>query len=161
MSLKGLSGRSGDHHDLILVSPERIDPAVLLARVADPACGAAVLFLGTVRDHSAGKEGVTHLEYEAYDDVVERKIGEIVDEARRLWPVRRVAAVHRVGRLEVEEIAVGVAVSSPHRADAFDAGRYVIDELKARVPIWKKEHWPGGAEWVREDLEHGDRHGAS
>jgi molybdopterin synthase catalytic subunit len=161
MSLNDVSGRSNDDDVLVLVSSEPIDPVALLARVADPASGAAVLFLGTVRDHSAGRQGVTHLEYEAYDEVVESKIGEIVDEARRRWPVRKVAAVHRVGRLDVEEIAVGVAVSSPHRADAFDAGRYVIDELKARVPIWKKEHWPGGAEWVREDLEHGRRHGSA
>ncbi len=154
MSKRPLSGRSGPPDDLIAVGPEIIDPSALLASVASPDSGAAVLFLGTVRDHSAGKEGVTHLEYEAYDGVVEAKIAEIVGEARQRWPVRRIAAVHRVGSLDVGEVAVGVAVTSPHRADAFDAGRYVIDELKARVPIWKKEHWPGGAEWVREDEEH-------
>ncbi|MDJ0960052.1 MAG: molybdenum cofactor biosynthesis protein MoaE [Acidimicrobiia bacterium] len=155
MSTSQLSERSEPSGDLISVGPEVIDPSGLLSWVASPDCGAAVLFLGTVRDHSAGKEGVTHLEYEAYDGVVEAKIAEIVDEARHRWPVRKIAAVHRVGSLDVGEVAVGVAVTSPHRADAFDAGRYVIDELKARVPIWKKEHWPGGAEWVREDLEHG------
>ena len=140
--------------DHVSVGPDAIDPAGLLQRVASPDCGAAVLFLGTVRDHSPGKDGVTHLEYEAYDEVVEPKIAEIVAEARARWPVRKIAAVHRVGTLDVGEVAVGVAVTSPHRADGFDAGRYVIDELKSRVPIWKKEHWPGGAEWVREDIEH-------
>lgn len=112
------------------------------------------MFLGTVRDHSPGKEGVTHLEYEAYDDVVEDKLREVVSEADAKWDLGAVAVVHRVGSLQVGEISVAVAVGAGHRHEAFAAGRYVIDELKARVPIWKKEHWPGGAEWVREDLEH-------
>ena len=113
-----------------------------------------MLFVGTVRDHSPGRTGVTHLEYEAYDEQVIDKIVEVVTEVRDQWPVTRVAAIHRVGELGVGEISVAVAVSSPHRADAFPAGRFLIDEIKARAPIWKKEHWPGGAEWVREDLHH-------
>lgn len=141
--------------DLIAVGPDPIDPTAVLGAVTAPDCGAVVLFLGTVRDHSAGKERVTHLEYEAYEGMVEPKLSEIVDEARERWPVKKVAAVHRVGSLAVGEVSVAVAVSSPHRTDAFAAGRFVIDELKSRAPIWKKEHWPGGAEWVREDLEHG------
>lgn len=141
--------------DLVAVSPEPIDPAALVAFVSDPTAGAVVLFLGTVRDHSPGRTDVSHLEYEAYGEVVESKIAEIVVEVRERWPeVVAVAAVHRVGSLDVGEVSVGVAVSSPHRADAFPAGRFLIDELKARAPIWKKEHWPGGAEWVREDLRH-------
>ncbi len=82
-------------------------------------------------------------------------MAEIVAEARSRWPVSRVAAVHRIGELGVGEISVAVAASSPHRADAFEAARYLIDELKHRAPIWKKEHWPGGAEWVREDRHRG------
>jgi len=140
--------------DLIVVSPDPIDPIPLLDFATTPSCGATALFLGTVRDHSVGKEGVTHLEYEAYDDVAVDKIGEIVGEARERWDLERVAAVHRVGSLAVGETSVAVAVGSGHREEAFAAARYVIDELKARVPVWKKEHWPGGAEWVREDLEH-------
>jgi molybdopterin synthase catalytic subunit len=140
--------------DLIAVAEEPIDAGQVLAHVADPSCGAIVLFLGTVRDHSPGIDGVTHLEYEAYGGVVEEKIADVVAEARERWPVRRVAAVHRVGELQIGETSVAVAASSPHRKDAFEAGRYLIDELKARAPIWKKEHWPGGAEWVREDLRH-------
>lgn len=137
--------------DLVAVSPEPIDPAALVAFVSDPTAGAVVLFLGTVRDHSPGRTDVSHLEYEAYGEVVESKIAEIVVEVRERWPeVVAVAAVHRVGSLDVGEVSVGVAVSSPHRADAFPAGRFLIDELKARAPIWKKEHWPGGAEWVQE-----------
>ena len=143
--------------DLIAVTPEAIDPGRLLDYVSGPQCGAVTLFLGTVRDHSAGKTGVTHLEYEAYDDVVESKIGEIVAEARDRWEIERAAVVHRTGSLQVGETSVAVAVGSGHREEAFAAGRYLIDELKARVPIWKKEHWPGGAEWVREDLEHGQQ----
>lgn len=143
------------HDDEIAVTTDPIDPAVVLAAVSDPSCGAVVMFLGTVRDHSPGIDGVTHLEYESYGGVVEERIAEIVAEARTRWPVSRVAAVHRIGELGVGEISVAVAASSPHRADAFEAARYLIDELKHRAPIWKKEHWPGGAEWVREDRRRG------
>lgn len=147
------AGQAGRNDDLVVVGPDPIDPSALIVSVSSPNCGAVALFLGTVRDHSEGIEGVTHLEYEAYDDVVEEKMAEIVAEAREKWDVERVAAVHRVGSLDVGETSVAVAVGSGHRAVAFEAARYIIDELKARVPIWKKEHWPGGAEWVREDLE--------
>lgn len=144
----------GHDGDWVEVTARAIAPDALVAAVSGPENGAVVLFLGTVRDHSEGIEGVTHLEYEAYEAVVEDKIAEIVAEARERWPVSRVAAVHRVGSLPVGEISVGVAVGSAHRVEAFEAGRYVIDELKHRAPIWKKEHWPGGAAWVREDLVH-------
>ncbi|MEN8114950.1 MAG: molybdenum cofactor biosynthesis protein MoaE [Actinomycetota bacterium] len=140
--------------DLISVSPDPIDPGRVVDAVSAPDAGAVVLFVGTVRDHSPGRDGVTHLEYEAYDEQVGEKIAEVVAEVRDRWPVSAVAAVHRVGELAVGEITIAVAVSSPHRGDAFPAGRYLIDEIKARAPIWKKEHWPGGAEWVREDLHH-------
>ncbi len=146
--------QQGRDTDLVVVAPEPIDASTLVEFVSTPQCGAIALFLGTVRDHSKGKAGVTHLEYEAYDGVVVGKIAEIVAEARTKWEVERVAAVHRIGSLAVGESSVAVAVGSGHRGEAFAAARYVIDELKARVPIWKKEHWPGGAEWVREDLEH-------
>ena len=137
--------------DRVRVQEEAIDTASVLATVEDPGAGAIVLFLGTVRDHSEGKPGVTHLEYEAYREVVEEKISGIVARARDKWPIRRVAAVHRVGRLEIGDVSVAVAVSAGHRPEAFEAGRFLIDELKATAPIWKKEHWDGGAEWVRED----------
>jgi molybdopterin synthase catalytic subunit len=136
--------------DLIEVSEGIIDPAALVRAVSRADGGAVVVFLGTVRDHSAGRPGVTHLEYEAYREVVEQKIGEIVAEVRDHWTLLAVAAVHRVGSLSVGEVSVGVAVSAAHRPEAFAAARSLIDELKARAPIWKKEHWPGGAEWVQE-----------
>ena len=151
MSSSTVSGRQGDW---VEVGEDQIEPQRVIAAVAGPANGAVVLFLGTVRDHSEGRHGVTHLEYEAYQEVVERKIAEVVSEAREQWPLDKVAAIHRTGSLAVGEVSVAVAVGAAHRVEAFAAARYVIDELKARAPIWKKEHWPGGADWVREDLEH-------
>ena len=142
--------------DAVWVEPDPIEPARLEALVSDPAAGAVVVFIGTVRDHSEGRDGVTHLEYEAYAGVVEDKISEVIDDVRDRWPeVLRVAAVHRIGSLEVGEAAVCVAVSSPHRPAAFEAAAHLIDQLKQRAPIWKKEHWPGGAEWVREGTGEG------
>jgi molybdopterin synthase catalytic subunit len=139
------------------VGSDPLDVSAAAAFVAGPESGASVLFLGTVRNHAPGKAGVTHLEYEAYEGVVEPKIEEVVAEARERWPLHKVVALHRVGDLAVGEISVIAAVSSAHRRDAFAGARYVIDELKKRAPIWKKEHWPGGAEWVREDQEQSRR----
>jgi molybdopterin synthase catalytic subunit len=132
----------------VAIREEPIDPAALLAEVGRPDAGATALFLGSARDHSPGKAGVTHLEYEAYREHVEARLAEIVAEAVVTWEVLSVVVEHRVGRVEVGEASVAVAVSSAHRGDAFAAARYLIDELKARAPIWKREHWPGGAEWV-------------
>jgi molybdopterin synthase catalytic subunit len=131
----------------ILVWEGPIDAGALAEEVGDPEAGAVVVFLGTVRSHSPGKQGVTHLEYEAYREQAELKIGEIVDEAEERWPLVKLVVEHRVGTVELSEASVGVAVSSAHRAEAFEAARYVIDELKKRAPIWKKEHWSGGGEW--------------
>ncbi len=147
MTVKPL-GRNDRVH--ISVSGDVLDATEMLRFVADPGAGGTVLFTGTVRDHSPGREGVSRLEYEAYGSVVEDKIAQIVADAFARWPIVKVAAVHRTGTLEIGESAVMVAVSSAHRSDAFPAARFVIDELKARAPIWKKEHWPGGAEWVEE-----------
>ena len=135
--------------DLVVVSDVALDPATLVDAVRRPDAGAIVLFLGSVRDHSDVRVGVTHLEYEAYREVVEDKIRDIVEEVRARWEVGSIAATHRVGTLQVGEDSVGVAVSAPHRPEAFAAARHLIDELKARAPIWKKEYWPGGAEWVQ------------
>ena len=146
--------RLNDSPDLVLVTPDPIDLGVVSESVSSPQSGAAVFFVGAVRDHAPGRDGVTHLEYEAYREVVEAKIAEIVAEARERWPLIGVAVVHRVGTLAVGEISVAVAVSSAHRVDAFPAARFLIDAVKSRAPIWKKEHWSGGAEWVREDLHH-------
>lgn len=131
----------------VTVGPEPIDGGSLLSEVGRSDSGATVLFLGTVRDHSEGKQGVTHLDYEVFAERVEPKITEIVGDAQAKWPVLSVVVEHRSGRVELGEASVAVAVSSAHRADAFDAAEFIIDELKQRAPIWKKEFWPGGAEW--------------
>lgn len=124
--------------------------------------GAVVTFLGCVRDHSPGRAGVATLEYSAYDGPALRRMGEVADAARRRWPaIGRLAIVHRTGCLEVSDDAVAVAVSSPHRADAFAAAEYCIDTVKATVPLWKRERWtgdgnePGGEDWGTDahDLE--------
>ena len=113
-----------------------------------PEAGAVVTFLGVVRDHADGRDGVTALTYEAYESEALRAMGEIVTAARVRWPeVARVAVLHRLGELGLTEASVAVVVSSPHRADAFDAARFAIDTLKETVPIWKQEHWSGGADW--------------
>lgn len=144
-----MEGPSVAPGDDVEVSRRPIEAASLAEAVADPAAGAIVIFMGSVRDHAEDRTGITHLEYEAYGGVVEEKIAEIVKAARRQWPLQNVRVVHRLGSLEVGEISVGVGVSAEHRAEAFQAAEYLMDELKERAPIWKKEHWPGGAEWVR------------
>ena len=111
-------------------------------------CGAVVLFTGTVRDHAEGRTGVSRLEYEAYAEQVEPKLTAIADTARGRWPdLGRIALLHRIGPLELCELAVVVVVSAPHRGEAFEAARWCIDTLKATVPIWKKERWEGGEDW--------------
>jgi molybdopterin synthase catalytic subunit len=113
-----------------------------------PGCGAVVTFAGTVRDHAPGRDGVTALEYEAYDEEVAPRLRAIAEDTRLRWPsVGRIAMLHRVGRLAVADTAVVVVVSAAHRDAAFEAARYCIDTLKAAAPIWKKETWAGGSEW--------------
>lgn len=130
---------------------EAIDPAALLLEVSRPDCGGIALFLGTVRDHSDGRADVTQLEYEAYAGIAESVMAEIAGEAEKTFGLRSLVAVHRTGTLGVGEIAVAVAAASPHREQALEGARYTIDEIKVRVPIWKKEVWAGGEEWVRCD----------
>ena len=113
-----------------------------------PNCGAVVLFSGTVRDHADGRSDVTSLEYEAYEDAVVPVFQNLAHEARQQFDViGRVAILHRTGLLQLEESSVVVAVSSPHRGNAFEAARFLIDALKESAPIWKKENWVGGSDW--------------
>ena len=126
---------------------ESIDTDQLDEAVADPGAGAICTFLGVVRDNNLGRE-VDYLEYEAYPDMAVPAMQRIADEIRERWDVIEVAIVHRVGRLEIGEVSVGIAVSSPHRAEAFAACQYAIDRLKETVPIWKKEVWSDGQEWI-------------
>lgn len=104
-------------------------------------------FVGRVRDHSHGRP-VTHLEYEAYSSMAMKEMARIVEEIEGQRPGTRLAIVHRVGDLAVGETAVACAASAPHRAEAFEACRLLIDQVKARVPIWKREHGPDGPHWV-------------
>ena len=123
------------------LTPDPIDYHALTESVRHSHAGAVALFLGTVRDLT-GDQVTVYLDYEAYPPMAEKKLAEIEAEVRRRWPVREVAMVHRLGRLGVGEVSVAVAVSSPHRADAFEACRYAIDALKELVPIWKKDNSP-------------------
>jgi molybdopterin synthase catalytic subunit len=124
---------------------EPIDLAPLAARTAGD--GAVALFVGVVRNENRGRE-VLRLEYEAYEDMALPLMQEIAAETARRFPVTDVRLVHRLGRLEIGEASVAVAVSSPHRGEAFAACRFAIDTLKARVPIWKKETYADGSEWL-------------
>ena len=120
----------------------------MLAWVGRPDCGGIVLFSGTARDHSEGRQGVSVLEYEAYHEQVVPRLEALAAEARVRWPgIARVALLHRAGRVEIGDSAVVVAVSAPHRPEAFAAARFCIDGLKATVPIWKREIWEGGESW--------------
>lgn len=109
--------------------------------------GAVALFLGTVRNHNEGRR-VLHLEYHAYETMAEREIARIEKDAVERFGVSRVHVVHRTGRLEIGEVSVGIAVGSPHRAEAMEACRWVIDTLKQTVPVWKKEFFEGGSVWI-------------
>lgn len=109
--------------------------------------GAVDVFIGTVRNHNKNKE-VIRLEFEAFDAMAVKKMKELAEEASRRWPVEKIAIVHRKGILEIGDIAVVIAVATPHRKDAFDACRWVIDTLKEVVPIWKKEIYENGEEWL-------------
>jgi molybdopterin synthase catalytic subunit len=134
-----------------------IDYYALTEQVRRPDCGAVVTFLGTVRDLTDGKVTVA-LDYEAYGGMAEKKMAVIEQETRQHWPVGEMVMVHRLGRLEVGEVSVAVAVSCPHRAQAFEACRYAIDRLKELVPIWKKENWQDGtADWVHPEKEKGKK----
>jgi molybdopterin synthase catalytic subunit len=132
---------------VIRVQLEAIEVAALLTEVREDGDGAVAAFLGTVRNVNAGRR-VLFLEYEAYPGMAEREMERIAHEATDRFGVTRVAIVHRVGRVEIGEASVGIAVGAPHRAAAMDACRFVIDTLKSSVPIWKREHFEGGAVWV-------------
>lgn len=116
--------------------------------VGGPSWGGVAAFVGVVRDHAEGRHGVTAIEYEAYEEAVAARFSEIVSAARSAWPeLGRIAVWHRTGLVKLAEPSVLTVVSSPHRAEALEACRYLIDAVKASVPIWKREHWRGGAEW--------------
>jgi molybdopterin synthase catalytic subunit len=138
---------------MIEITEAPIDHAALTDRVRSNRAGAVCTFLGTVREMT-GDRRTASLDYEAYPEMAYQKLAELEAEARRRWPIIEAALVHRVGHLDLGEISVVVAVSCPHRDQAFEACRWLIDTLKEVVPIWKKEVWADGSEeWVHPGLK--------
>jgi len=137
---------SGGEGPQVRLTHEPLDPEAVASAVESPAHGAVVTFLGVVRDHNQGRR-VRYLEYEAYEAMALHRLRAIARETEERFGVR-VAVAHRLGRLEVGETALVVAVGAPHRGPAFEACRQVVERLKQEVPIWKKEHFEGGAVWI-------------
>jgi len=132
----------------LAITTTAIDPAGMLRDVGTADDGAVLLFLGTVRRHNQGRD-VTGMRYDAYASMAERVLGEIATEAGARWQPSCLGVCHRVGDLEVGEVSVAIAVSTPHRAEAFDVARYVIEEIKRRLPVWKQEHYrTGETSWL-------------
>lgn len=132
---------------MAFLTDQPIDPAPLLAAARRPSDGGIALFVGVVRDRNDGRT-VTRLEYEAYGPMAEKEMARIACELEEAHPEARLLMRHRVGSLSIGEVAVVVVASAPHRAEAFAACRDGIERIKARVPIWKREHGPHGAVWV-------------
>jgi molybdopterin synthase catalytic subunit len=138
---------------MIQLTDDPIDTSALLDRVRHPEAGAIVLFLGTTRELTAGRQTVA-LDYEAYREMADGQLAALESEARRRWPVIECIITHRLGRVPPTEASVAIAVSTPHRSDAFAAGEWLIDSLKRDVPIWKREQWADGStEWVHPGIE--------
>lgn len=133
---------------MISLTTAPIDFSILTEQVRSNQAGAVVLFLGTVREMTADRRTVA-LDYEAFPAMAEAEMQRLVDNARSRWPIIEVGIIHRLGHLELGDVSVAVAVSTPHRQQAFEAGKFLIDQLKELVPIWKKENWADGTtEWV-------------
>jgi MoaE-MoaD fusion protein len=144
--LPPVSGGSGRRQ----VSEQPLSMDALIAEVLGDEMGGLVTFTGIVRDHSRG-QSIDHLEYEAYGEMAERELRAIGRQVEQRWPMVRYAVSHRIGRLAIGEPAVMIAVAAPHRPEAFEACRFIIDTLKQTVPIWKKEFATSGAYWVEEN----------
>ena len=142
---------------MIQLTSKSINTAQLLDSVASHEAGAIVLFVGVTREFTSGRQ-TDSLDYEAYPEMAEQELRNLENEARRRWPIVGCMIVHRLGHLELGEASVAIAVSAPHRRDAFEAGQWLIDTLKERVPIWKKENWSDGTtEWVHPGITRDDK----
>jgi molybdopterin synthase catalytic subunit len=138
-----------DGADWLALTDAPLPVEAVVAWATTPAAGAIVSFLGVVRDHSDGRDGVIGLDYEAYAAEAERVLAEIAADARKRWPaVDRIGLLHRTGALALSDVSVAVVVSAPHRPEAFAAARHCIDTLKESAPIWKREHWADGSDWA-------------
>lgn len=136
-------GKAGD----VLVTRHKLDLAALVKRVESPGAGALLVFLGVVRDNSKGK-AVDHLEYEAYPEMAETTMRDILAEIAERWPDVRAALAHRVGKIKIGDASLIITVSAPHRGEAYAASRYAIERVKAVLPVWKKEFATDGEQWV-------------
>ena len=137
----------GGFEGLFEVTAEPLDPQRLIERVRRGESGAVAVFLGVVRDNSRGRR-VLYLEYDAYPEMATRVMREIAEEAMARWPITDIAMQHRTGRLEIGETSLLIAVSSPHRREAFEACHHLVDRFKEVVPVWKKEVWEDGEVWI-------------
>jgi molybdopterin synthase catalytic subunit len=137
------------------ISAGPLDVASVIAEVSRPDCGAVATFVGTTRDHNQGRR-VLYLEYEAYEPLALRSFEQIAAEGRERWPDVTLAIHHRAGRVNVGEPSVVIAAASPHRAHAFAAARYAIERVKQIAPIWKREHFEGGEQWIEGAVAHPD-----
>ena len=145
----------GGFEGLFEVTADPLDPQRLIDHVRRDESGAVAVFLGVVRDNSMGRR-VLYLEYDAYPEMATRVMREIAEEAMARWPITGIAMQHRTGRLEIGETSLLIAVSSPHRKEAFEACHHLVDRFKEVVPVWKKEVWEGGEVWIEGEPVGGD-----
>jgi molybdopterin synthase catalytic subunit len=143
----GSSGRDERDATHFEVTDEPLDPQRLVDLVRRDESGAVALFYGVVRNHSRGRR-VLYLEYDAYPSMALKKMQEVAEEVRCRWEITEIAVSHRMGRMEIGETSLLVAVSAPHRKEAFEVCHYAVDRIKQVVPVWKKEVWQGGESWV-------------
>ena len=142
------------------LSASAIDVAALRSEVSDPAAGAILVFEGTVRDHSEGLSGVIALEYEAHPTMAQRVLAGILEAVRAAFPIRKAVVRHRLGRVELGEPTIAIAVSAAHRDEAYRASRYIIDRIKHEAPIWKREICADGkSQWSRGCTAHTENQG--
>ncbi|CQR46565.1 Molybdopterin synthase catalytic subunit [Paraliobacillus sp. PM-2] len=139
-------------NDLFTIVEQPIAINELIDKVTRPEAGAITTFIGTVREWTKGKRTV-FLQYQAYVPMAIKMFEQIGKEIDEIWPNTKVAISHRIGRLEISDVAVAIAVSSPHREAAYQANQYAIERIKQMVPIWKKEHWENGETWIGDQLE--------
>lgn len=132
---------------LIRVTSDELNPGEAIAAVASPAAGAISVFLGVVRDNNLGRK-VQYLEYDAYPSMAEKVMRELAEEAKERFDLKDCAVLHRTGRLEIGETSLLIAVSCGHRAESFEAGHWLVNEIKKKVPVWKKEVWEDGEAWI-------------
>lgn len=136
-------------NDIVELTPDPIDTAALVARLHDPRAGAIDVFLGCTRAETSDGRELIALDYEAYPDMAMKQMRDLLSEARQRWPIERAVVIHRIGRVGLGEPSVLIGVATPHRGESFEACRFLIDELKKSVPVWKKEVWSDATtSWV-------------